>query len=115
LQLEAAIAHFSVAVKINPQYASIWFRMGCCALGTNELALAQRCFSRVVQLFPDDSEAWNNLAAVYIKQDKKDETRFKILTLFRKEAFKALKESLKNRNDNWKVWENFVLVAIVSK
>lgn len=102
-------------MRINPQYAGIWFRMGCCALGTNDLALGQRCFSRVVQLFPDDSEAWNNLAAVYIKQDKKyvpsvDQPDHP----FRKEAFKALKESLKNRNDNWKVWENFVLVAIVS-
>eukprot|EP01127_Copromyxa_protea_P019654 TRINITY_DN642_c0_g1_i3.p1 TRINITY_DN642_c0_g1~~TRINITY_DN642_c0_g1_i3.p1 ORF type:complete len:821 (+),score=202.87 TRINITY_DN642_c0_g1_i3:19-2481(+) len=100
LDFEAAIAHFEVAVKINPQYASIWFRMGCCALGINDLTRGQRCFSRVVQLYPEDSEAWNNLAAVYIKQGKK------------KEAFKALKESLKNKNDNWKVWENFVLVAI---
>lgn len=50
--------------------------MGCCALGTKDLVLGQRCFSRVVQLFPDDSEAWNNLAAVYIKQEKKYDSFF---------------------------------------
>eukprot|EP01126_Amoeba_proteus_P034314 TRINITY_DN3412_c0_g2_i10.p1 TRINITY_DN3412_c0_g2~~TRINITY_DN3412_c0_g2_i10.p1 ORF type:complete len:665 (-),score=140.25 TRINITY_DN3412_c0_g2_i10:751-2673(-) len=71
LELEAAAQHFLEAVKINPQYASIWFRLGCCALGMNDLELGKRAFSRVVQLYPDDSEAWNNLAAVYVKQKKK--------------------------------------------
>lgn len=31
---------------------------------------AQKAFSRVVQLLPDDAEAWNNLAAIYVRQNK---------------------------------------------
>jgi Flp pilus assembly protein TadD len=45
--------------------------MGCCALKVHDLAVAQKSFARVVQLHTDDAEAWNNLAAVYLSQNKK--------------------------------------------
>jgi len=95
-----AIEHFAAAVAINPQFGSAWFRMGCCALRVMDLTVAQKSFARVVQLHPDEADAWNNLAAVYIHQNKK------------KEAFKALKQSIRFNGTNWKVYENFIFVAL---
>jgi tetratricopeptide (TPR) repeat protein len=74
--------------------------MGCSALRISDLPNAQKAFARVIQLHPEDGEAWNNLAAVYIKLDKKPE------------AFHALKYAVQLRGDNWKIWENYIKTAI---
>src|SRR5688572_8439454 len=99
--------------------------MGCCALKLNDLPNAQRAFARVVQMHPDDAESWNNLAAVYISQNKKKEA-FQVLNIRKKNLssfsivlsieflslrfnslIKALKHALQIKNDNWKIWENY--------
>lgn len=77
------------ALAVNPQYPGSWFQLGVTAIALEgmfcdfcplgmflvdldaDFALAQKSFSRVVQLTPDDGEAWNNLASVFIKQNKK--------------------------------------------
>lgn len=85
-QMEEAMVHYQDALKVNPQYPSAWFRypstvhscghihinrLGCCSLILDQHLVAQRAFTRCVQLMPEDGEAWNNLAGVYMKVGKK--------------------------------------------
>jgi len=44
--------------------------MGVCALQIKNYPLAQQAFARVTQLYPEDGEAWSNLASSFMKQDK---------------------------------------------
>ncbi len=48
----------------------------------------------------DNFEAWNNLSNAYIKQGQKAR------------AWKVLQEAVKCDYDNWKVWENVLIVSI---
>ncbi len=61
---------------------------------------ACRAFGRVVQLEPEDGEAWSNLASVYIRLRRLEH------------AFQALQEGLKHAHDNWKMWENYLFVSM---
>jgi tetratricopeptide (TPR) repeat protein len=54
----------------------------------------------VVQQEPDNGEAWNNLAAVYVELKKN------------KEALFALSEAVKHKRESWKVWENLLIVSL---
>ena len=62
-----AIPKFQAALKINPLYARTWFALGCCLLREERLEEAREAFSRNVAVEEDDAEAWNNLAAVYLR------------------------------------------------
>lgn len=123
-----AIGHYQDALRVNPQYASAWFRcdlpnpyhpladlsVGCCAMVTDQFTLAQQAFSRCVQLSPDDGEAWNNLASVYLKSGKKLLLHLlRLISLSRKEAAKSYKEALKQKNSDWRIWENFLVLSMV--
>lgn len=70
-QYKEAAVHLQEALAINPQFGSSWFRLGVVGLRLPDLPLAQRAFSRVVQLHPEDGEAWNNLGSVFLKMNKK--------------------------------------------
>lgn len=62
-----AIPRFQAALKINPLYARTWFSLGCCLMREERLEEAREAFSRNVSVEEDDAEAWNNLAAVYLR------------------------------------------------
>ena len=62
-----AIPKFQAALKINPLYARTWFALGCCLLREERLEEAREAFSRNIAVEEDDAEAWNNLAAVYLR------------------------------------------------
>ncbi|XP_049849258.1 tetratricopeptide repeat protein 27 homolog [Schistocerca gregaria] len=97
---EGAITHFQVALKINPQHADCWFRMGCCALQIANWNLAHQAFSWVTSLRPDDGEAWSNLAASCFKSGKLDA------------AHSAFKEALKHHPENWRIWDNYATTSV---
>lgn len=62
--------------------------------------VAAKAYRRYTNLESHGFESWNNLAKAYIKMG--DKVR----------AHKVLKESLKCNYNNWKVWENFLLVSM---
>lgn len=64
---DKAIPKFQAALKINPLYARTWFALGCCLLREERLEEAREAFSRNIAVEEDDAEAWNNLAAVYLR------------------------------------------------
>ena len=45
-------------------------------------------------------EAWNNIAHAYIRLGQKDR------------AWKTLQEALRFSFDNWKIWDNFLVVSM---
>lgn len=96
----AAIAHLEASLEINSLQELLWLKLGFCALETENWPLAAKSYNRVTQLEPNGFESWNNLAKAYIKMGDK------------KRAHKILHESLKCNFNNWKVWENFMLVSV---
>eukprot|EP00753_Platysulcus_tardus_P003093 PLAT12258.1.p1 GENE.PLAT12258.1~~PLAT12258.1.p1 ORF type:complete len:1031 (-),score=541.70 PLAT12258.1:65-2932(-) len=99
---KACIAHFLQVLEVHPLHPGMWFTTGCAALRVEDFALAVRAFVRVVGQAPDDGEAWANLAAAYARQGEADR------------AFRAIEQAVKHKRRLWKVWENYVVLAIDS-
>ncbi|XP_066250051.1 tetratricopeptide repeat protein 27 [Euwallacea similis] len=93
------IPHFEKSVSINPLQATVWFRLGYAAHQTENWQVAATAYKRYTTLEPDGFEAWNNLAQAYLKIGNK------------RSAYQALQEALKCNFENWKVWENFLVVS----
>lgn len=97
---EKAIPHLQKSLEINSLQENLWLRLGYAALSLEKYELASNAYIRYTQLEPNGFESWNNLAKCFIKLGNK------------KRAHKVLQESLKCNYDNWKIWENFLLVSI---
>jgi tetratricopeptide (TPR) repeat protein len=69
-QFEQSIQHFEDALAINPLYPATWFSFGCALMQVGNYSRASIAFSRMLQLEPEDGEAWCNLAAVYTRLNK---------------------------------------------
>jgi tetratricopeptide (TPR) repeat protein len=99
-EYENAIPHLQKSVEINSIQETTWLRLGYAALTLEKYELAASAYVRYTQIEPSGFEAWNNLAKCHIKLGNKPK------------AHKVLNESLKCNFDNWKVWENFLIVSI---
>lgn len=99
-EYEQAIPHLQKSLEINSLQENIWLRLGYAALDLEKYELAASAYIRYTQLEPSGFESWNNLAKCYIKLGNK------------KRAHKVLQESLKCNFENWKIWENFLLVSV---
>ncbi|XP_063359197.1 tetratricopeptide repeat protein 27 [Cydia amplana] len=97
---QECIPHFDMSVQINSIQESVWLRLGFAALETENWELSARAYRRYTYLQPNTFEAWNNLAKVYVKQGDKDR------------AYRALMEALRFNYDNWKLWENVIIVSM---
>lgn len=97
---EQAIPHLQKSLEINSLQENLWLRLGYAALSIENYELASSAYIRYTQLEPNGFESWNNLAKCFIKMGNK------------KRAHKVLQESLKCNFDNWKIWENFLLVSV---
>ncbi|KAL0579900.1 hypothetical protein V5O48_002071 [Marasmius crinis-equi] len=99
------------AVKINPLLSRSWFVLGCACMRLEDWEGAREAFARCVSIDEDDGESWSNLASIYIRMgDEKGESETlhsnKIL------AFRALKQGLKYSYENWRMWGNYMIVAV---
>ncbi|CAK1545127.1 unnamed protein product [Leptosia nina] len=94
------IPHYEMSLQINSIQEHIWLRLGYAALTTENWELSAKAYRRYTYLHPNTFEAWNNLAKVYVKQGEKDR------------AYKALMEALRFNYDNWKLWENVIIVSV---
>ena len=99
-EYDGSIDSYQKALAINPLFESSWYMLGCAAMFAENWPVGARAFQRVVALDDDQPEAWNNLASIYIKMDKKTD------------AFLALKHATKIKFDNWKMWQNLLFVSI---
>ncbi|TBU58682.1 TPR-like protein [Dichomitus squalens] len=129
---EDAITCLRRAVAINPLQARSWFVLGCACLREEDWDGAREAFVRCVGIDDEDGESWNNLASVYMRMGAgkaaklEDEDSAKQLgestALGAAEnripfankllAFRALKQGLKFAYDNWRMWNNYMIVAL---
>lgn len=99
-QFEEAIPHLQKSLEINSLQEVTWLGLGFAALTLERWEEAAVAYRRYTQLEPLGFESWNNLAKAYIKMGDK------------MRAHKILQEALKCNFNNWKVWENFLLVSV---
>ncbi|KAI0220908.1 hypothetical protein L0F63_004618, partial [Massospora cicadina] len=99
-QFAESVECFLKALAINPLFENSWFVCGCAAMHSENWDVAQSSFRKVVSLDPDNGEAWNNLASTYARQGRKPE------------AFLALQQALRQNYANWKMWTNFLYIAL---
>jgi tetratricopeptide (TPR) repeat protein len=99
-EFKESIESYENAMKLNPLFENSWFIMGCAAIQISEWDTGVRAFGRAVGLDAENAEGWNNLASIYIRQDKKGD------------AFYALKQATKLKFENWKMWQNLLYVCI---
>ncbi|XP_053625615.1 tetratricopeptide repeat protein 27 [Plodia interpunctella] len=99
-QYEDSIPHYEKSLEINSIQDCVWMRLGYAALSCEQWDTSARAYRRYTYLQPHSFEAWNNLAKVYVHQG--DKLR----------AYRALMEALKFNYDNWKLWENVIIVSL---
>ena len=68
------------------------------ALFRESLTVVMQAFKTCAQSEPENGEAWNNLAALWMRQKKPDR------------ALWALKEAVKHKHSSWETWENYAKV-----
>ncbi|CAG8509564.1 1080_t:CDS:1, partial [Scutellospora calospora] len=99
-EFRKSIECYTKALNVNPIFERAWFVQGCAAMHVEEWDIALQAFSRVIALDPDNSEAWNNLASVFLKQSRK------------LDAFNAFQQGLKQKYDSWRIWTNYMYTAV---
>ncbi|KAG6844363.1 hypothetical protein H0H87_007544 [Tephrocybe sp. NHM501043] len=126
-----AITCLKRGVAINPLLSRSWFILGCAAMRVEEWEEAKNAFGRCVAIDEDDAESWNNLASMYLRigtvSDEKrsedepsgtekasaaEETVKSIPFSNKVLAFRALKQGLKFSYENWRMWSNYMVVAM---
>ncbi|KAK7696070.1 hypothetical protein QCA50_000712 [Cerrena zonata] len=114
------------AVAINPLLSRSWFILGCACLREQDWKGARDAFARCVSIDDEDAESWNNLASVYLRMgdnevvpeeaepndDVTDETNRNVPFSNKTLAFHALKQGLKFSYENWRMWANYMVVAV---
>lgn len=93
------IPHLQKSLELNNLQEYVWARLGYAALTLEDWELAARAYRMYTNIEPNGFEAWNNLAKAYIKLGDL------------KRAHKVLQEAIKCNFNNWKVWENFLIVS----
>ncbi|KII94719.1 hypothetical protein PLICRDRAFT_25481 [Plicaturopsis crispa FD-325 SS-3] len=129
-----AIPYLKRAVAINPLLSRSWFVLGCAYVREENWEGARDAFSRCVAIDDEDGESWNNLASMYLRMgaagkqiesgDRQPEGKADLsLTEVNGDAktipfsnkmlaFRALKQGLKFSYDNWRMWSNYMIVAM---
>lgn len=99
-QYQEAISHLEKSIAINALQENVWARLGYAALALEQWELAAKAYRNYTNIEPNGFESWNNLAKAYLNLGDK------------KRAHKILTEALRCNFDNWKVWENFLILSI---
>ncbi|KAF9051203.1 TPR-like protein [Hymenopellis radicata] len=116
-----AIECLQKTVAINPLLSRSWFILGCSCMRLEDWEGAET----------HSADVWNNLASMYLRMgtkpkaksntdDAEDDPSFAYSTESAKSipyenkmlAFRALQRGLKHSYDNWRMWSNFMIVAM---
>lgn len=99
-EFQEAIPYLQKSAELNAIQLNVWFALGYSAMQVENYALSVKAYKRVATLDPESLEAWNNMASAYIHMGDKPK------------AWRVLQEALKCSYDNWRVWENYLLVCM---
>ncbi|KZT60844.1 tetratricopeptide repeat domain 27 [Calocera cornea HHB12733] len=127
-QFERAIPYLRRATEINPLYSRTWFVLGCTYIRTEEWVKAKDCFARCVGIEQEDAESWSNLASMYLRMGEagekveldtgvapaEDDVALAGGIPFSNKllAFRALRQGLKFSYENWRMWSNYMIIAM---
>lgn len=67
---EAALTHFQRAADLAPDLPQVWYNIGDLQLSLEQTAAAERSLLKSVQLDPATTEAYADLATIYMEQNK---------------------------------------------
>ncbi|VDB90478.1 unnamed protein product [Peniophora sp. CBMAI 1063] len=131
---EDAVRCLRKAVAISPLLSRSWFVLGCACTRIEDWDGAREAFARCVAIDEDDGESWNNLASVYLRmkdlvvkkgpsatatdsddeasQPPAEEKSSAIPFENKMLAFRALQQGLRFAYENWRMWMNYMIVAM---
>lgn len=95
-----AINNYEEALKANPSNVSILSLLAYSCLITERYELAAKYYRNITYFDDSNFLAWNNLSKAYIRMNQMER------------AWRTLKEAIKCNYDEWKIWENFIYVAM---
>ena len=125
---------FAESLNIHRLNKESWFFLGCCRLELEDWEGCVDAFRRVTVLDNEDAEAWSNLASCLLRRkarvspsnrrkenvliddreedlNSEEQEEHIDATGNRQEALKALKKASSLKYDNWRIWENTMVVA----
>ena len=95
-----AISAYEKALALNSLYPDAWFSLGCSRMKLEMFNEAIAAFQQVVSQKPDDAESFSNLAICLMTIGKFQE------------AHGAVTQAVRFDRKNFKVWENFIVIAL---
>ena len=95
-----AVDLLNKSLDCNRFQPDIMLRLGYASLEVENWDVAAKTYRMYCNYEPDNFEAWNNLAKAYIKLNNKSR------------AFTVLQEAVKCDYDNWKVWDNILVISV---
>lgn len=97
---EKAIENYELALSASPSNISILSMLAYSCLTIERYERAAECYRNIT--YHDDTSflVWNNLSKAYIKLNQKER------------AWRTLREAIKCNYEEWKVWDNFMVVAM---
>ncbi|CCO32850.1 TPR repeat-containing protein C19B12,01 [Rhizoctonia solani AG-1 IB] len=123
-----AIPHLKSATALQPLLSRPWFLLGCAYVREEAWTEARDTFARCVGIDQEDGESWNNIASVYLRMDEKGIPGGADLTTLEDDplhnsttndkfankilAFRALKQGLRYSYENWRMWQNYIIVSV---
>ncbi|CAE6519891.1 unnamed protein product [Rhizoctonia solani] len=123
-----AIPHLKSATALQPSLSRPWFLMGCAYVREEAWVEARDSFARCVGIDEEDGESWNNIASVYLQMGEKGLAGGNDLTASEDDpapqttsdnkftnkmlAFRALKQGLRYSYENWRMWQNYIIVSV---
>ncbi|KAG9101847.1 hypothetical protein FRC06_002550 [Ceratobasidium sp. 370] len=125
-----SIPHLQKATGMQPLNLRAWFLLGCACVREESWEEARDAFARCVGIDEEDGESWNNIASVYMRMEEKGLAGGEDLTARDEDpspapatvsdvkftnkmlAFRALKQGLKYSYENWRMWQNYIVVAV---
>ena len=95
-----AVDLLSKSIDCNRFQPDVLLRLGYASLEIENWKVAATTYRMYCNYEPDNFEAWNNLAKAYINLDDKSR------------AFTVLLEAAKVDYDNWKIWDNILVISV---
>lgn len=99
-EYDKAIENYELALSASPSNVSILSLLAYSCLTTERFDRAAEYYRKLTYIDDTSFLVWNNLSKAYIKLNQKDR------------AWRTLREAIKCNYEEWKIWENFMVVSI---
>ena len=96
---ETGIDYFQKSLQCSRFQLDVLLRLGFSALEIEKYDVAAQAYRDYCSLESDNFEAWNNLAKCYTMLKQKER------------AWRVLQEAVRCDYDNWKVWDNILVLS----